>query len=106
METMLKDFFKNSERETWEWGKLHRDTMVHQPLGLHPFLSKLYNRESKGWGNLHTPNVGKMYKSEFGNFAISHRANFRSIFDFGGESWWVIDSGVSENLLSGIFPFI
>jgi acyl-homoserine lactone acylase PvdQ len=100
MEKKLTDFFKTENSSKWLWGKLHRDVMVHHPFGIHPFLSKLYNRETEGWGNLHTPNVGKMFKSELGNFATSHRANFRSIFDFGGPSWWVIDSGVSENLLS------
>lgn len=40
---------------------------------------------------------------ELGNFATSHRANFRHIFDLGGPSWWIVDGGVSENILSSTY---
>ena len=69
--------------------------MVHLPLGMHPLLSKIFNKETEGWGNLHTPNVGKSNKAELGNWATSHRANYRHIFDLGGKSEWIIDSGAS-----------
>lgn len=49
---------------------------------------------------MHTPNVAKCNRIEQGNYATSHRANFRSVYDFGGPSWWTLDGGASENFLS------
>jgi hypothetical protein len=87
--------FQTSDHTKWLWGNLHRDVMVHLPLGMHPLLGKIFNKETKGWGNSNTINAGIANKMEFGNYATTHRANFRSIYDFGGPSWWVIDHGVS-----------
>lgn len=42
--------------------------MPHLPFSKNSFLSYFYNRESEGQGNLHTVNVGKMGKVEFGNY--------------------------------------
>lgn len=95
MESRLSEHFKTEDEEEWKWGLFHADKMVHMPLGMHPLMGKMYNRETQGWGNLHTPNVGKCNKMELGNWATSHRANYRHIFDFGGQDEWVIDGGSS-----------
>ena len=71
------------------------------PLGHSPALKWLYTRDSPGSGNIHTPNIGKCNKMEFGNYVTSHRAIYRVVHDLGGESWWAIDGGASENPLSG-----
>jgi hypothetical protein len=75
--------------------------MHHMPFSQSP-LSFLYDRAFPGYGNMHTVNVGKMNKVEFGNFETSHRANYRVVHSFAGDSYWIIDSGSSEKLFSGI----
>lgn len=95
MEIELAKQFQTDDPTRWLWGDLHKDVMTHLPLGLHPLLSRIFNKDSKGWGNSNTVNVGSSNKVEFGNFATTHRANFRSIYDFGGQSWWIIDGGAS-----------
>ena len=47
-----------------------------------------------------------MAKIEQDNYVTTNRANYRAIFDFGGPSWWIVDGGVSENLLSCIYIII
>lgn len=69
-------------------------------------LNFLYDRTFPGYGNMHTVNVGKMNKVEFANFETSHRANYRVVHSFAGDSYWIIDSGSSENLFSGISSFM
>ena len=100
MEDKLEQHFQTDDYTQWIWGEFHKDKMVHLPLGMHPLLSQVYNRETQGWGNLHTANVGKSNKMELGNFFTSHRANYRHVFDLGGQSEWIIDGGASENVLS------
>ena len=103
MITRLEEHFKTKDEKQWLWGKFHRDVTTQLPLGLNPFFSMFYTRVAPGKGNIHTPNVARCNKIEYANFDNSHRANYRMIFDFKGPSWWVIDGGVSENLLSCIF---
>ncbi len=67
---------------------------MHAPFGRVKFLSDIYNRVFQGRGNLHTVNVGKMSKVQFGNYDVSHRATSRGIFSYSGPNYWVIDSGV------------
>lgn len=67
MKANLTAFFKTSEWEQWQWGKYHQDAMNHLPFSQSP-LAFLYDRKFDGFGNMHTPNVGKMNKVEFGNF--------------------------------------
>lgn len=69
--------------------------MKQFPLGEHEVLGRLYNRETAGWGNLHTPNVGMANKMELGSFKTTYRANYRAIYDLCGPSFWIIDSGSS-----------
>jgi hypothetical protein len=95
MRVRLTEHFQTPAEQQWVWGSFHRDRMLHLPFGLHPLLSRLYNLEAPGWGNLHTANVGKCNKHELGDFSTSHRANFRHIFDLGSQSEWVIDGGAS-----------
>ena len=95
MKKKLIGYFKSNNTELWRWGDFHRDIMAHIPLGWHPLLKKIFNREAKGWGNLHTPNVAKCDRIESEDYSTSHRANLRHIFDFGGSSWWIIDGGVN-----------
>lgn len=78
--------------------------MHHMPFSQSP-LNFLYDRTFPGYGNMHTVNVGKMNKVEFANFETSHRANYRAILSFAGESYWIIDSGSSEKLFSSISSF-
>ena len=85
--------FDDQGKQTVRWGQIHNDVMNHVPFGQHKLLSYLYNRVFEGRGNLHTVNVGKMGKVEFGNFAVTHRATNRAIFSFEGPSYWIVDSG-------------
>lgn len=62
MEKELKERFQTEDQKKWVWGELHRDVSMQLPLGAHPLLGKLYNRETAGWGNFHTPNIGKANK--------------------------------------------
>ena len=64
MLTHLEVFFKTKDVKMWQWGLFHRDIAKQVPLGNHPMFAKLYNRESAGWGNLHTLNVARAAKLE------------------------------------------
>jgi len=87
--------FDALKKQTVPWGKIHQDVASHSPFGKHKLLSYFYNRVFEGSGNLHTVNVGKMGKLEFGNFDTSHRATNRAVYSFEGPSYWIIDSGAS-----------
>ena len=87
---------------TKRWGVYHKDVMSHLPFSKNSFLSYFYSREGEGQGNLHTVNVGKMGKVEFGNYEVSHRATSRAIYSFGDTSYWIIDSGADERVYSGM----
>lgn len=52
---------------------------------------------------MNTVNVGKMNRLGFGDFELTHCATLRTIYTLDEESEWVLDSGASENLLSGTF---
>jgi hypothetical protein len=58
----LEEFFKTKDVQQWHWGLFHRDIAKQVPLGNHHIFGKLYNRESSGWGNLHTLNVARASK--------------------------------------------
>jgi hypothetical protein len=90
----LSTFFKTSDTTLWRWGQYHKDVMHHLPLSSSP-LGFLYDRSFEGYGNIHTVNVGKMNKVGLGDFETSHRANYRAIYSFAEQSFWIIDSGSS-----------
>ena len=102
MKQTLTDFFKTGNSSAWQWGKIHQDAMHHLPFS-NSSIGFLYDRSSDGSGNMHTVNVGKMNKVEFGNFETSHRANYRAVYSFVGDSYWIIDSGISEKFFSSNF---
>lgn len=104
MKSALGEHFKTNDTSAWKWGQFHKDVMHHMPFSQSP-LNFLYDRTFPGYGNMHTVNVGKMNKVEFANFETSHRANYRAILSFAGESYWIIDSGSSEKLFSSISSF-
>jgi acyl-homoserine lactone acylase PvdQ len=100
--TRLQKHFGTEDHTQWEWGSFHHDTNRHLPFRNSALLSRFYDRESPGFGNFHTPNVGKMEKLEFGNFDTTHRANIRLLFGFG-EGFvdeWIVDGGASESVFS------
>lgn len=99
MKQTLTEFFKTSDTSAWQWGTFHQDAMHHLPFS-NSSLGFLYDRAFEGFGNMHTVNVGKMNKVEFGNFETSHRANYRAVYSFAEDSYWIIDSGISEKFFS------
>lgn len=104
MKHHVSAFFSSNATAAWSWGKFHRDAMHHLPFTKSP-LSFLYDRAFDGFGNMHTLNVGKMNQVGLGNFETSHRANYRAIYSFREDSYWIIDSGSSEKFFSStIFP--
>lgn len=84
MKKRLTAHFGSQDRRQWIWGSFHHDVMKQLPFGEHPVLGRIFNKVTSGWGNMNTPNVGMCSKMEIGNFETTFRANYRSIFDFGG----------------------
>jgi acyl-homoserine lactone acylase PvdQ len=60
--TRLEKHFGTKDHTKWLWGSIHRDTNRHLPFRTHNLLSRIFDREAPGFGNFHTPNVGKMDK--------------------------------------------
>lgn len=44
MKIELAKHFQTENHEKWLWGSLHKDVMVHLPLGLHPVLNRVFNK--------------------------------------------------------------
>ena len=101
--TRLEKYFGTKDHTRWLWGDIHHDTNRHLPFRTHNLLSRIFDREAPGFGNFHTPNVGKMDKLEFGNFDTTHHANLRILYGYGKDfvDEWIVDGGASENILSG-----
>jgi acyl-homoserine lactone acylase PvdQ len=98
----LEGHFKTKDYRQWEWGKFHIDANHHVPFKNSAILSFFYDQSAPGWGNNHTPNVAIMERLEFGNFETTHRASIRLLYGYGEGhvDEWIIDGGVSENILS------
>ncbi|MDP2920545.1 MAG: penicillin acylase family protein [Dehalococcoidia bacterium] len=86
--------------EKWAWGKLHRQTFVHN-LGRKPPYDKLFNIESAGLGGDGTTvfNTGGPYLT---GFEPTVGVSFRMILDFAdlAHSWWVLPPGQSGHPFS------
>jgi len=92
-----------SDRSKWTWGSLHIGFYKHAPFSETP-LKVFYNREFPSPGNRRTVNAASHFHvvDDFRGF---HSPNYRMVVDLGkdgkgGEGWYVIDTGVSENALS------
>ena len=93
----LSTHFGTSDSSKWPWGQLHIDRARHVPFRSHPLLSKIFNLEFPGSGNMHTPNMGKMELLEYGNFQTTQRASIRFTYGFGPghKDLILLDTGVS-----------
>lgn len=58
--THLETHFQTKDRSQWIWGQLHKDAGRHIPFRNSPILNRIFDLVSPGFGNFHTPNVGKM----------------------------------------------
>jgi len=88
------------DKNKWKWGFLHTARYNHLPFSDTP-LRFLYHREFAAPGNKRTVNVHSWYML-FHEFKGIHSANYRMVTDMSpqGKSYYVIDSGISENFMS------
>ncbi|EGR31980.1 penicillin amidase family protein, putative [Ichthyophthirius multifiliis] len=87
----------------WNWGNVHNHRFDHKPFS-QSLLWFIFERSYIGQGNKRTINVGGVNHIP-DKWDSWYTANFRMILDFQGidNSWWVIDTGVSENPFSNFY---
>jgi acyl-homoserine lactone acylase PvdQ len=96
--------FNTDDTTKWRWGELHLDHSRHMVFRGNPILSNFFNLKTLGRGNTHTCNMYRADLVEWGNFETTLRAGLRAIYGYGQgfQDLFVIDHGISENILSGI----
>ncbi len=85
-------------------GQRLRHVYPHVPFSEVKYLRLLFEKQRKGiGGNFNTINVASLNNKkalEEGKFESSLAGNFKEVIDFGAESYFSIDTGVSESVFS------
>lgn len=90
-----------NDESKWKWGMLHRFEFHHSPMSGTP-LKPIFHRSYPGFGNKRTVNVALHQLETADLFDVTVSANYRLIasMDESKESYYIIDSGISENAFS------
>ena len=88
------------DKKKWNYGSLHKVKYNHVPFSETP-LKPIFHREFPAPGNRRTVNVASWYVL-FHELKGIHSGNLRMVADMapGSKSYFIIDSGVSENFMS------
>ena len=86
--------------EDWQWGKIHRMQYPHSTFSSTP-LKPIFHRSIPSIGNGRTVNVARM-KMETDDFGGVWSPNLKMVVSMkeGDKSYYVVDTGVSENVFS------
>ena len=92
------DFEK--EKRSILWGDFHPFFYVSIPFSMTP-LASFFERYAPGAGNLNTVKMTLYNNDKFdGKLKSVTSANLKMMTDFGGDTYYSIDTGLSENPLS------
>jgi len=88
------------DMDEWQWGKVHSLDYPHASFSSTP-LKPLFHRRAPGFGNGRTVNVARM-KMDGDSFQTIWSANLRIVVSMleNDKSFYIIDTGVSENIFS------
>lgn len=91
------------DESRWAWGQIRKMQHPYLPFSLIPLIKKIFTIEEPAGGNAHTLNVAT--HDEGKSFDAMFSANYRMVVDFGNldQSYYTIDTGISENPFSPNF---
>eukprot|EP01017_Pseudomicrothorax_dubius_P007248 TRINITY_DN1221_c0_g1_i4.p1 TRINITY_DN1221_c0_g1~~TRINITY_DN1221_c0_g1_i4.p1 ORF type:complete len:324 (+),score=67.50 TRINITY_DN1221_c0_g1_i4:64-1035(+) len=92
--------FNGRSPASYSWGELHPCRLLHTPLS-QTFLDYVFGMRYPCPGNTRTVNVAAHFMRN-GNYEARHGPNYRSVIDMddSAQSFFIIDTGQSENLFS------